>query len=201
MAETRRVGRPRDPELERRAHLAARSVYAERGWNGFTLDEVARRSGVGKGSLYLRWPSKADLLVEAVRARTRFIAEIDTGELRSDLIEFATRWMAYLRSDDGKLVGRLSVDAHRVPQLKDVLAGDPYPEHIRATRAIVRRGIDRGELPPGTSVALVADLVAGGVTNHVGATPPHLREQAGAESAEYVAALVDAVVAGVRATA
>lgn len=201
VVDTRRAGRPRDPELEQRAHQAARTVYAERGWSGFTLDEVARRSGIGKGSLYLRWPSKEALLVDAVRSRIRFIAGIDTGELRADLIEFATSWLAHESTDDGSLARQLSADAHRVPKLADTLAGDPYPEHLRATRAIIRRGIERGELPPQTSVALVADLIAGAVSNHVTATPPHLRERAKAESAAYIAALVDTIIAGARATA
>ncbi|MBF6082171.1 TetR/AcrR family transcriptional regulator [Nocardia cyriacigeorgica] len=201
MVETRRAGRPRDPELEHRAHQAARAVYAERGWSGYTLDEVARRSGIGKGSLYLRWSSKEELLVEAVRARIRFIADIDTGDLRSDLIEFATSWMAHESTDDGSLARQLSADAHRVAKLREAFAGDPYPEHLRATRAIIRRGIERAELPPKTSVALVADLIAGAVSNHVTVTPPHLRERASAESAGYIVALVDTIIAGVRATA
>ncbi|MBE9374608.1 TetR/AcrR family transcriptional regulator [Saccharopolyspora sp. HNM0983] len=199
MSTTQRAGRPRDPAVEDRARRAARAVYAERGWSGFTLDEVARRSGIGKGSLYLRWPDKAALLVEAVRERTRFIAEIDTGALRSDLIEFATGWLEYMTTDDGVLTYRLNVDSRFVPEVWEALADDPYPEHVRATRAMVRRGIARGELPQDASVALIADLVAGAVSNHVRATPQYLQGRVRARSAEYVAHLVDTVLAGVAA--
>ncbi len=201
VAKAQRAGRPRDPAVDTRALAAARAVYAERGWSGFSLDEVARRSGIGKGSLYLRWPNKAALLVAAVRERTRFIAEIDTGELRADLVEFARGWLEYLGADEGALTSRLGVDAQFSPELAESLADDPYPEHIRATRAIVRRGIERGELPARASVALIADLIAGAVSNHVRATPDHLRGQVWAESAAYVTELVDTVLAGVRARA
>lgn len=187
--------------MEDRARSAARAVYAERGWGGFTLDEVARRAGVGKGSLYLRWPNKSALLVEAVRERARFISEIDTGDLRSDLVEFATGWMDHMATADGALTLHLTVDAHRFPVLREALADIPYPEHVRATRAIIRRGIERGDLPAGTSIALVADLVAGGVANHVRATPQHLRERTRSDTTAYVTALVDTVLAGVRALA
>ncbi|WP_158628579.1 TetR/AcrR family transcriptional regulator [Saccharopolyspora rhizosphaerae] len=193
MAKAQRSGRPRDPGVEQRALSAARAVYAERGWSGFSLDEVARRSGIGKGSLYLRWPDKAALLVAAVRERARFIAEIDTGSLRGDLVEFARGWRDYLRTDEGALIFRLGVDATFSPQLAEAFAEDPYPEHIRATRAIIRRGLARGELPEGTSVALVADLVAGAVTNHVHTTPAHLLD---AQSPDRVDELVDVVLAG-----
>ncbi|GAA2349625.1 TetR/AcrR family transcriptional regulator [Saccharopolyspora halophila] len=197
VAKAQRAGRPRDPELEPRALRAARGVYAARGWSGFSLDEVARRSGIGKGSLYLRWPDKASLLITAVRERVGFIAEIDTGELRADLLEFARGWRDYLRTEEGALILRLNVDAQFFPDLAAAMADDPYPEHIRATRAIVHRGIARGELPETTSVALVADLVAGAVTNHVNTTPPALL---GTESPDYVDRLVDTALTGIRET-
>ena len=47
---------------------AALAVYAEAGWSGFSFDAVARRAGVGKAPLYLRWASKEDLLLAAFRA-------------------------------------------------------------------------------------------------------------------------------------
>lgn len=194
-----RAGRPRDPAVDDRARQAARAVYAERGWSGFSLDEVARRSGIGKGSLYLRWPNKAALLVEAARERTRFVAEIDTGALRSDLIEFATGWLDYMSTEDGVLTFRLTVDAQFVPEVWEALRDDPYPEHVRATRAMVRRGIDRGELPRDASVTLISDLMAGAVSTHVRATPQHLQGQVRAGLTDYVANLVDTVLAGVGA--
>ena len=196
VAKSQRAGRPRDPEVEPRALRAARAIYAARGWSGFSLDEVARRSGIGKGSLYLRWSDKAALLLAAVRERVGFIAEIDTGELRADLLELARGWRDYLRTEEGALVFRLNVDARFSPELAAAMADDPYPEHVRATRAIIRRGIERGELPATTSVALVADLIAGAVTNHVHTTPPDLLD---VESPDYVDALVDTVLLGVRA--
>lgn len=196
VVKSQRAGRPRDPEVEPRALRAARAIYAARGWSGFSLDEVARRSGIGKGSLYLRWPDKAALLLDAVRERVGFIAEIDTGELRADLLELARGWRDYLRTEEGALVFRLNVDARFSPELAAAMADDPYPEHARATRAIIRRGIERGELPATTSVALVADLIAGAVTNHVHTTPPDLLD---AESPDYVNALVDTILLGVRA--
>ncbi|MCW2540590.1 MAG: putative transcriptional regulator [Frankiales bacterium] len=193
---TRPAGRPRDPALDERALTAARAVYAERGWSGFTMDGVAKQSGIGKGSLYLRWPNKAELLIEAVRSRTQFIAEIDTGALRSDLIEFARGWLAYMNSDDGALAQRLTVDARFSPELRDALAGTPYPEHIRATRAMIRRGITRGELRPDVSVTVIADLIAGAMLNHARTTPPHLRARATASTGRYIMQLVDTVLTG-----
>ncbi|KSW30275.1 TetR/AcrR family transcriptional regulator [Cellulomonas sp. B6] len=60
-------GRPRDPDLARRAHRAALGLFAEKGWAGFTLDGVAARARIGKSAIYLRWSDRAELLVEALR--------------------------------------------------------------------------------------------------------------------------------------
>lgn len=194
------VGRPRDENLEQRAFEAARAIYANRGWSGFTFDAVAKLAGVGKSSLYRRWSSKAELLLDLVRSRALFISEINTGTLRGDLIAFARGWSRFVDSDDGALTYRLNIDARFFPELRDALGEVRYQAYVGATRAIVHRGITRGELPSDTSVTLVADLVAGAVSNHVRNIPPHLKERASAQLELYIGRVVDTVLAGVRAT-
>src|SRR6185312_7064410 len=52
-----------DKQARRRAILtAARAHFGERGWAGFSMGEVAARAGVGKGTLYLYWPTRDELL-------------------------------------------------------------------------------------------------------------------------------------------
>jgi len=62
-AESTRRGRPRDPSVDRAILDAARSVVAEKGFNGSSMDEIARRAGVGKDTLYRRWKCKEDLVM------------------------------------------------------------------------------------------------------------------------------------------
>ena len=59
-----------------------------------------------------------------------------------------------------------------------------------AARAIVRRGIDRGELAADTPVTLLLDTLAGGAMMHAMATPPERREELAARTAGYAAQLV-----------
>lgn len=59
------LGRPRDPDLDNRAIAAALEIYGVQGYSGFTFGRVAERARVGKSSLYLRWPTKDDLLGDA----------------------------------------------------------------------------------------------------------------------------------------
>jgi AcrR family transcriptional regulator len=59
-----RARKAEDKELRRRAIVdAARGLFAERGWAGFAMAEVAARTGLAKGTLYLYWPTKEELLL------------------------------------------------------------------------------------------------------------------------------------------
>ena len=92
--ETSSLGRPRDPRMNQRVLATALSVYADLGWAGFSLDLVARRAGVGKAALYLRWSSKETLLHDALQGTILNLPEdLDTGSLRGDLLQLASRWL------------------------------------------------------------------------------------------------------------
>lgn len=192
----RSPGRPRDPDVDTRVLAAAREVYSERGWSGFTLDEVARRSRVSKGALYLRWPDKANLIIDAVRTRAPSFDAIDTGSLRDDLVTFACQWSQFLMSADGTMLARLGIDQRFYPEIQTAAEAAPFPKYIADTIAIVRRGIERGEIPPDTSASLIGDLVAGAVSNHVRATP--VRKLTAPQVEKFARKAVDIVLAGVR---
>ena len=64
----RRPGRPRSERADRAIIDAALSLFAERGVEGLCIEEVAARAGVGKATIYRRWPGKEDLLLDALAA-------------------------------------------------------------------------------------------------------------------------------------
>jgi AcrR family transcriptional regulator len=187
------VGRPRDPGVDERVVRAAAEVFGEEGWAGFTVDAVARRAGVGKASIYLRWPNKVALLGAALESRVGRVDDIDTGSVRDDLVALARQLLRSLLSDAGPAQIRLLTDAVTVPGVHDHLA-ETRQSQVLAARAIVRRGIRRGELHPDTSVTLLLDTIGGGCLNHVLATPAHLRATVAAGADDYAAELVDFVL-------
>lgn len=190
------VGRPRDPEVDRRILRAAAEVFGEDGWGRFSVDAVARRAGVGKASIYLRWPNKKELLAGALEARVTVVADIDTGSVRDDLVRLAEQILTSYFGDSGPATIRLLTEAGRVPGLEGRV-GELRHAQIRAARAIVRRGIARGELKSGTSVTLLLDAICGGCLNHAITTPEELRAKAAAGVAGYAARLVDFVLGSV----
>jgi AcrR family transcriptional regulator len=191
-------GRPRDPLLEARVFDAAMALYAEAGWPGFNFDAVARTAGVGKASIYRRWPTRGELLRQTFEARWFAVEEIDTGALRGDLLALAGTIGGTLTGPYGAARSRMSVDAAQFPEVRECF--HPYTEAmIHQARAIVRRAIARGELDHEVSPALVMDLVVGAVTNHVGTTPPHLRAAMLRKIGAFTETLVETVLRGVGA--
>lgn len=88
-ATPRGPGRPRDEEIGQRVRAAALAEVAERGSVDVTLASIARRAGVAKSTVYLRWPRVLDLLAEAVTEATHWRSIPDTGSLRNDLVALA----------------------------------------------------------------------------------------------------------------
>ncbi|MFC5948402.1 TetR/AcrR family transcriptional regulator [Pseudonocardia lutea] len=181
------AGRPRDPDVDRRVTRAAVELFGSQGWAGFSVEAVARRAGVGKASIYLRWPSKEALLVGALAERVPPVADVDTGTLRGDLVRLARQLLEMHLGPSGRAFERMGLDA---PQLPGV--AERWERHreaqVRAARAMVRRGIDRGEVAADTPVTLLLDTLCGGVALHVSSTPERLRPKIDVE--DYAERLV-----------
>lgn len=94
---------------------AALEEYGEHGWSGFTMDGVARRAGVGKSTVYLRWQDKDTLLTDAVGTASEPIGAVDTGSLRGDLREVAVNLLEHLLSPQGWAALRITIDNAAAP--------------------------------------------------------------------------------------
>lgn len=195
-----RSGRPRDPEVDRRILDASMELFATAGWAGFSIDAVARAAGVGKASVYLRWDGKEDLLTEAIATSFAPIVEIDTGDVHEDLTALATLLIELYEGRHGLAARRMTVESRCTPGIAERWDAVRISQ-VTAARAIVRRAIQRGQLPEDTPVTLLLDALCGAAMNRSAATPEHLRPQSGATRKRYVASLVDFVLSAVRSSA
>src|SRR5262249_59588169 len=82
----RRPGRPRSEQAERAIIDAALSLFAESGPDGLCIERVAARAGVGKATIYRRWPGKEDLLLDAIAALKTPLPEPAGRSAREDLV-------------------------------------------------------------------------------------------------------------------
>ena len=140
--------------------VAAIEEYSERGWAGLTMDGVAKRAGVGKSTIYLRWTNKEDLLAAAVQRLARNIEPLDTGSLRGDLTRLAGNLYANYQTTVGWGMFRILIDTagsgQGVAELREV-----NEAHRAAALAILERGVTRGELRQGAPGQLVINALYG----------------------------------------
>jgi AcrR family transcriptional regulator len=74
-------GRPRRAESDTAILDAARGLLRETRYGAITLDEIGRRAGVAKTTIYRRWPSKAALVADVVRREANNVDALLHGEL------------------------------------------------------------------------------------------------------------------------
>jgi AcrR family transcriptional regulator len=190
-------GRPRDPGLDRRIAQAALDVFGDAGWAGFGMETVARRAGVGKASLYLRWSGKQALLADAVALRFPQVADADTGTLRGDLTELAVRMLDIYTGPASRAALRLSLEAELIPGVAEYYAGHRRSQ-VLAARAIIRRAVGRGELVPDVPETLLLDTLTGGAMMHALTTPAERRADLARNSRAHAQELVDFLLGAVR---
>jgi AcrR family transcriptional regulator len=136
-----RVRRSRDRVL-----TSAFELLSESGVGGFSVDEVARRSGVAKTTIYRQWPTREALVLEACSRISAEQEVPDTGSLEGDLTA--------LLADTGHLLGTARWSSV-VPSIVDVAERDPeFAEipamiqrgHAVAVREVLERAAGRGEI-------------------------------------------------------
>jgi AcrR family transcriptional regulator len=195
-----RPGRRRDPSLEPRVVAAALAVYAEAGWSGFSFDAVARRAGVGKAPLYLRWACKEDLLLAAFCAHTTAITITDSGNMRDDLVEYAACLIDSKAGPDGWAFLRLHLEATVIPALHEKFSSQIASPHVEGARALLDRALERGQLRPGSPAGLLLDSLYGAVLIKIILASPRERAALARHPRRYAEQIVDFVLRGLLTT-
>ncbi len=154
-----RRGRPRDPGVDESILSSTLLLLGEVGYAQLTMEQVAARAGVGKASLYLRWPSKVALVADAVqRLSPDLVPGIpDTGSLPADMREFL-RQLVRPRSAAAAALPAVAGEAANNAEMRKAFRRGVTPALIDSVRTIVRRSVDRGELPATADVELLSVL-------------------------------------------
>jgi AcrR family transcriptional regulator len=156
------TGRRRNEAVRRAVLDRALELLADAGGAPITIDAVARAAGVGKQTIYRWWPSKGAVLLDALFQRSgEDVPPPDTGSVHTDLLAVVDATFAAAQRGFGQRPLRTLVrEAGRDPHLAELLR--TYTAARRqAVRDILVRGVERGELAPGTDVGLVVDQFYG----------------------------------------
>jgi AcrR family transcriptional regulator len=160
-ATARRPGRPRSAGVDEALLDATLQLAGELGIHGMSMDDLARRAGVSKATIYRRWPSKEALVLDALAHAIRPFDLVDTGSLRGDL-------EAYLRELGHRMQTGRTSDV--LPDLisasaRDAALRESLDEWVRHRRqplnTVLGRGVQRGELAADADLDTMIDALIG----------------------------------------
>jgi AcrR family transcriptional regulator len=159
-AEASKLGRKRDHTRDPEILDAALEVLAEAGYDGMTIDMVAARAKAGKATMYRRWPSKSELVIDAVacmkNADIDFDRLPDTGTLRGDLIAMIKPPSIRDSTTKLKIMAGLVSMLTRNPELADAANTAMVEPRAAATRMFFKRAIERGEISADCNVEMLS---------------------------------------------
>jgi AcrR family transcriptional regulator len=160
---SRRPGRPRDARHDQAILDSTLEILREQGYGALTIDGVAARAGVGRPTIYRRWPSKPALVVAALVDSSRIaIPEIDTGTLRGDLLTVQRHQVELMnRPENRRVTAGLIADLTADPLLAESYVQQYLEPRRAAVWRVLQRGVDRGELDAGADFALIYELLIG----------------------------------------
>lgn len=142
------IGARRNPATEAAILEAARGLLAEKGYAGFSIDEVARRAGAGKPTIYRWWPSKADLFIAVYSAeKSAAVTVPDSGDLATDLrIYTESVWRFWRESVPGAAYRALLAEAQASASALEALRGKFLPARLGDLKGLFFRAAGRGEI-------------------------------------------------------
>ncbi|MFF7935178.1 AcrR family transcriptional regulator [Streptomyces sp. SAI-126] len=154
--------RRRGAVLERAILDAALEQLSTVGWNALTMEGVAAGAQTGKAAVYRRWPSKEDLVADALRAGLPQFEDVpDLGGVREDLLELCRQAREAMYSRPGFALRSVihECDQVQAERFHAVIFNGVVEPSIKLLREIVTRGIRRGEVRPDAANDYVFDAI------------------------------------------
>jgi AcrR family transcriptional regulator len=193
-AQKKAAGRPRDAGATQSILKAALELGVELGFDGLTVEGVAARAGVGKSTIYRRWPDVWSVVADAVFADAARITPVLQRATARESFRVSMRLVARsFRGHFGEilrpLIGRAQVDK----TLRKALVEHWLSARREISRKIVRRGIASGELRAGLDPDIVLDALYGPLYHRL--LLPYDGDAVHLSDA-YIDALIDTVFGG-----
>jgi AcrR family transcriptional regulator len=182
-----RSGRPRDPLRDAAILDACTELLLSEGYDRLSMDAIAARAGVGKATVYRRWPSKGAVVIDAFTRHKPALTPIDTGTLAGDLDALRAAYCGSKSREALCMIRGIAAALPRDDDLKHAFQERfARPRRERIER-ILEQARERGELPDSVDVPFVAEVFPSMMFQH-------LIVQGEPAPFEYVSRVIDHVM-------
>ncbi|MYV93446.1 TetR family transcriptional regulator [Streptomyces sp. SID1034] len=122
---------------------------AETGYAALTMERVAARARTGKAAVYRRWPSRAQLVLDACKLGKISDVDLpDTGELRGDTLALLRHMAITMASPLGGIMRGLLGEMTRDPELAELIRERVHTVRPSMVHVVLERAVERGEVEP-----------------------------------------------------
>jgi len=164
LAGQRRPGRPRSERADRAIMDATLSLFAESGAAGLCIEKVAARAGVGKATIYRRWPGKEDLLLDAIAWLKAPLPEPRGQSVREDLLMLLEAMCEQFADPrQAREFALLLGEGARYPRLMTRYSETVIEPRREVIRSVLRRGVATGELRADVDIDAALFMLTGSV--------------------------------------
>lgn len=165
--------RKRGAELEDAIKNACVAELADLGYGSLTIESVASRAQTGKASIYRRWPTKQELVMDSVSCLIsgplmRLIAAPEAGvSTRDALVDVLDQVSAILSGPEADAMRSVLGESLRDQTFSGTFECDFFEPRKRALVSLLERGVTRGEVRPDAVSDVIVDMIAGTLIHRV----------------------------------
>lgn len=161
--ERRSVGRPRSVESHQAILDAALELMAAEGVQGTSIEAIAAHAGVGKSTIYRRWPTKDALIGDALGELQVHMHFVDTGHFQADLIASLSELQHHIETHPllKRLFLRVFGEAQARPELSQIFYEQIFAVRIAHVTKFFAQAQARGELRQDLDPFFIASLMLG----------------------------------------
>jgi AcrR family transcriptional regulator len=154
-------GRPRSARVDEAIVEAVFELLSSgQSADAISIEAVAAKAGVGKATIYRRWPNKEALLIDAVLAMKGPHPDLRGESARDDLVTLVANMRNKRMEQYGKVTACLLPELFKSPEMSRVYQGVVEPRR-EVMRSVIRRGIETGELRADLDVELTLLVLSG----------------------------------------
>jgi AcrR family transcriptional regulator len=191
---TRGRGRPRSVTSQKAILATAIEILLEQGLTSMSMDDLAKRAGVSKATIYRWWASKELLALDALATEWALPTpspDLDTGSLRGDLLARIHPWLGQLNEKPyERIIAGLLAQTQTDPEFAKLYRERFVAPRREETRNLLFRAIDRGEIGADTNLEVTLDLLYGPIYHRLLHRHAPLNDQ-------FATQVIDAVIAAI----
>lgn len=172
-AEKARRGRPRDETADSRILATTRQIFSVDGYQRMSVDAVAKAAGVTRPTIYLRWPSKAELVIAAITDLERPEAIPLSGDTLADLKTIMQDLkVSFIDHGNAEIFGPLFTERHHEPELIAQFRARVLAPRRNSLTQVLRNGIDSGQVSADIDSDAVVNALVGALYARIATGDP-----------------------------